>query len=59
MLFIGPINKNSNYRVVKNTNKIMPISGVSEINNNRGNNNSSDFSNCLEEEIHKLKKKKK
>ena len=58
MLFIGPINKNSNYRVVKTNNKIMPVNGISKMDNSRSNNNSSDFSKYLEEEIQKIKCKK-
>lgn len=58
MLFIGPINKNSNYRVVKTKNKIMPVNSIDAMDNNRSNNNSNDFSQVLEEEIKKIKCKK-
>lgn len=59
MINIGPINyNNSNYRVVRTNNKVTPVSSVDKINNDRSNND-SNFGRNLDEEIYKLKKKKK
>lgn len=60
-MFIGPIDYNRNdynYKLVKNRKKVVPVSKVDDISNDRSNNDST-FEQCLEEEIEKIKKKSK
>lgn len=60
-MFIGPIDynrNNYNYKLVKNRKKVTPVSKVNDISNDRSN-SYSNFEQCLEEEIQKIKKKNK
>lgn len=59
MFNIWPINYNNNdYHLVRTNNKVTPVNDVSKVNNNRSNNDSS-FGRNLDEEIQKIKRKKK